>query len=162
MKLNTLIAQQAQTDFLRRIFIDFQKRMAMVTDGFHAAYVRFEDDAYLATGGCAINLDQSRQENITKPIINGDQPIVSALFDARFLLNCIRQMKSEIEYNETAEDVRVRVEIYRSKNGNLITFSQPGCASLAMSLDDNKSKPFESWKPYLAEKQDKADKEAKA
>jgi hypothetical protein len=152
MKLSTLIAQQARDRSLRRIFIDFQKRVAMVVDGYHAAWARLENDDCLDTGGCAINLDPKRQESVFKPFVSSDQRVVSAIFDARFLLNCMRQLKSNPDFDETAEDVRVLVEIYRSKKdeGYMIAFAQEHCASLAMSLDKY-ARILVPWRPYLAE-----------
>ena len=151
MKLNTVIAQMAFTDHLKRIFIDFVKGMAMVTDGYHAAYAKLGGDTYLPTGGVAVNLDMDRQASIMGPITSADKRVFSACFDARFLFNCVKHLQHELDYEMTPDDLRVRVEIYQAKKADeyILAFSQENCAAIVMAI--NSEKPFEAWRPFLKE-----------
>ena len=145
MKLNTRIAAYA-TDELRKIFVDETKNRAMVTDGFHAAYVKLDGD----DGDLHVNADPETQAKVFAPMVKPERLVASVLMDARLLRNCVKQLKVHLGDDETPDDRRVLMEIYERNNDEyIVAFAQPECAALLMGMRRSVATPMQAWRPYL-------------
>jgi len=142
-KLDTVVEKVTAyaCENLQRMFIDFSKRIVLVTDGFIAIFQKLNGDTIVSSS--PINLDMKRQSKTFKGLtIKPEALMACGAFDLTLAKKALSVM----------DDGHVVFHVYMDKRDNsvrLLALSQKDTAVLVQGLSGSERIIESCWRPWL-------------